>query len=941
MNKGGLRRKYQLSTLILLLILVPVIFGTYLFLHHKWDDLANERQVTYEKAMAMDDLARSVNNLFLRARGYYAFKIDAELDAAYAEIDNVRDAIQHLRSGKLNEEERKLLDEIEAFLTRYEDVTLPYATSLVRENDYEGLRNLSLNGTNDTVNRFIEYSEKYNKNLNVGLLGMFGKLTDQLNLFYLYILLGGVVLLATFLIVNQRVINDLIRPIEQMKWAADRYRDGLDFNFKPIVRTDEIGALSESFDRMIKTIQTKEDELTAQNEELISQQEELMDKQTRMESALSTARYAKFRLERYNGLNHQLSFSLDKQEILDMVLEYFDELYNLDLVGVWLPKSGEHSLKGMSEERFQSFKEHQLDYIKLRLEKEPYFMIKREANYEKGISTGQTYVYDFYAGIAEHSTDLDLIVAFSRIGRSFTEEDLIDMYGLLKRVALAIDRVEQYEKVNRERMLSQNILDNINEGIRFVSFNGEQDRYNRALFRLLDFPKELEIQGVDRETWREHMLQKVSNNGELQAFLDAALDADTVAQTSYMLPGDHPKVMNVYSVPVIIENERIGTIFVHRDITREYEIDRMKTELVSTVSHELRTPLSSVLGFTELLLSKEMDAKRQKRYLETIHKEAKRLTSLINDFLDIQRMESGRQTYQMEETNLSEVAKEVMDTIQVDDNHSIAIVDKAVQPMITADHDKIVQVFNNLLSNALKFSPDGGNVLISLMTEEDRVIVSIADEGIGIPANQIDKMFEKFQRFDNSYSRKIGGTGLGLAICREIVEQHSGTIWIESEENVGTTVFFSLPLKAVAKTEFLSSNSPAVMIVEDDSSIALLLGEELKMKGFSVIHQSKVNAAFAFAKEHQPDCIVVDLLLGETQTGWDLIRQLKEDTTTQHIPIVISSALEKQEDLVNQFSVDHYMTKPYPLEELSSAIGQALKKRNGLILYPDSPPVKE
>ncbi|MFS0576185.1 ATP-binding protein [Sporosarcina sp. 179-K 3D1 HS] len=937
MNKGGLRRKYQLSTLVLLLILVPIIFGTYLFLHNKWENLSNERQISYEKAIAMDDLSRSVNDLFLRARGYYAFKIDAELDAAYEEMGNIREAILHLRSGELTEEERELIDEIEGFLIHYENVTLPYATSLVHSDDYAGLRELSLGGTNDTVNQLIEYSEQYNDKLNDSLLSMFGKLTKQLNLFYLYILVGGAVLLFVIFWIVRRVIYDIIRPIEQIKWAADRYRDGLDFNFKPIERTDEIGALSDSFAGMIRTIQTKEDELTAQNEELLSQQEELVDKQSRMEMALSSARFAKYRLERYNGLNHQLSFSLDKQEILDLVLEYFDELYKLDLGGVWLPESGEYSLKGLSEERFDRFKQKQFEYIRHRLEKEPYFVVKREADYEKGITNDQTYVYDYFAGIKEHSTQLGITVAFSRIGRPFSEEDLLDMYGLLKRVELAIDRVEQYEKVNRERLLSQNILDTINEGIRFVSVNGEQDRYNQALFRLLEFPKEFEKEGIDREIWLNHVLDKVEDSGELKAFLEEALESDAVSQTSYKIPGDHPKVMNVYSVPIIIENERSGTIFVHRDITQEYEIDRMKTELVSTVSHELRTPLSSVLGFTELLLSKEMDAKRQKRYLETIHKEAQRLTNLINDFLDLQRMESGQQSYQMIDVNLSEVAKEVMDTFQVDDHHSIAIVDKAIQPIIMADHDKMVQVFTNLLSNALKFSPDGGNVLITIATEEDRAIVSIEDEGIGIPANQIGKMFEKFQRFDNSYSRKIGGTGLGLAICREIVENHGGKIWIESEEGVGTAVFFALPLQTVAKTELLSSNSPAVMIVEDDSSIALLLGEELKMIGFSVIHQSKVNPAFTYAKEEQPNCIVVDLLLGEKQTGWDLIRRLKEDPATQHIPIVISSALEKREDLVSQFNVDHYMTKPYPLHELSGTIEQALQKRNGLILYPDGP----
>src|SRR5699024_10815685 len=112
------------------------------------------------------------------------------------------------------------------------------------------------------------------------------------------------------------------------------------------------------------------------------------------------------------------------------------------------------------------------------------------------------------------------------------------------------------------------------------------------------------------------------------------------------------RVMNVYSVPIVIQGDKVGTIFVHRDMTHEHEVDQMKTELVSTVSHELRTPLSSILGFSELLLNKEMDEKRKKRYLETIYNEATRLTALINDFLDLQRMESGRLAYTVEEISL-------------------------------------------------------------------------------------------------------------------------------------------------------------------------------------------------------------------------------------------------------------------------------------------------
>lgn len=939
MKKDGIRQQYLMITVTIMIILTLFTGGIYVYAKKSWDNFVTEQQTLFEKAQEMDNLADSINSLFFRTRGYYAFKIENELDLAYKDIAEIKSATKKLRGLELTVEEQEMIDEINTFLIQYEEETLPNALSLVKNSDFEGLRELSLSGTNATVNRFVDYSNRYNQRGNESLISVFGKTTQLMNGFFLLILLLGVLLLTFTVWMIWQVVNHIIRPIEQMKVAADNYQSGNDFDFTPIVVSNEIGALSDSFYGMINTIHAKEQELSAQNEELLSQQEELFDKQAKMEDALSEARYSKVRLERYNGLNHQLSFSLDKQELADIVLDYFNDLYTIDLGAFWLPKSGEFTLNGITKEMFEKFKVHQLPYIKLRLEKEPYFTIKREADYEKGISTTQTHVYDFIAGIRDSNDQFSTAIALSRIGRPFTKEDAHDIYGLLTRIAHAVDRIEQYEIINHERMLNQNILDNINEGIQFVSNSGQMEKYNRALLRLLDMPDDASECRTDKDDWLQCFLDRTDGDEELKLFFETSLasQADSISQMSYTIQGNNPKVMNVYCVPIMLEGEKAGIIFVHRDITREYEIDRMKTELVSTVSHELRTPLSSVLGFTELLLSKKMDATRQKRYHETIHKEAKRLTNLINDFLDLQRMESGKQSYNMSEVDISEIATQTIDSFSAQDTHTITVIDETNKPVLYADWDRIIQVFTNILSNAIKFSPKGGNILVSLTTEDEHVIVAIKDDGMGIAHDQVEHIFEKFHRLDNSYSRNIGGTGLGLAICREIIEKHEGTIWIESTEHEGTTVFFTLPIKtSMTNNMLLSLNSPSVVIVEDDSSIALLLAEELRMKGFSVIHQSEVQAAFTYAKDQQPDCIVIDLMLDNDQTGWNLIKLLKEEPATQQIPIIISSALEKQEELIEKFHIDHYMTKPYHLHELSDTIANALHKNDGIILYPDS-----
>lgn len=799
MPKDGIRQQYLMITVTIMIILTLVTGGIYVYAKQSWDKFITEQQVHFDKAQEFDSLADSINSLFFHTRGYYAFKIDDELEMTYLEIGRVKETIHKLRTLELTNEELAFINEIDTFLIQYEDETLPHALSLVNNDDYDGLRELSLSGLNTTINRFVDYSNRYNRQANEGLVNVVSKTTQLLNGFFLLILLLGGLLLSFTIWMVWQVLNHIIRPIEQMKVAADNYQSGHDFSFEAITGTNEIGALSDSFSQMITTIHAKEQELLSQNEELLSQQEELFDKQSKMENALSEARYARIRLERHNGLNHQLSFSLDKQELSDLVLSYFNELYGIDLGAFWLPKSGEFTLNGITEDMFGHFQKNQLDYVKLRLEKEPYFVIKREADYEKGIATTTTYVYDFITGVKDRDGHYNTAIALSRIGRAFTKEDLHDMYGLIKRVAHAVERIEQYEIINHERMLNQNILDNINEGIQFVSTTGNMEKHNHALFRLLDIPLETKECPTEKEGWIQCFMDGANDDEELRSFFETALTSqdDSISQMSYTIQGDRPKVINVYSVPVRSDSEKAGTIFVHRDITQEHEIDRMKTELVSTVSHELRTPLSSILGFTELLLSKKMETTRQKRYHETIHKEAKRLTSLINDFLDLQRMESGKQSYDMTDVGISEIAAQTIDSFPANDTHSITLVDDTHNISLYADRNRLVQVFTNILSNAMKFSPDGGNITVSLTTEDKYILTTIQDEGIGIPADQVEHIFEKFHRIDNSYSRKIGGTGLGLAICREIIEKHGGTIWIESEEHKGTTIFFLLPLKTM------------------------------------------------------------------------------------------------------------------------------------------------
>jgi PAS domain S-box-containing protein len=254
---------------------------------------------------------------------------------------------------------------------------------------------------------------------------------------------------------------------------------------------------------------------------------------------------------------------------------------------------------------------------------------------------------------------------------------------------------------------------------------------------------------------------------------------------------------NHFSITPVRNAEGQVTHFVgvHVDVTAQKEVDRIKNELVSTVSHELRTPLTSMRGFAELLIAREFPPDKARKFLTIIRDESARLSGLVNDFLDIQRMESGYQTFFIEDVAIGEVLVAAASVMQVSAaEHEIRVEEQCAGLLARADRQKIRQVVDNLLSNAVKFSPEGGVVDAGCRAEDGQVVVWVRDHGLGIPEDAIPRLFTKFYRVDNSATREIGGTGLGLELARQIVERHQGKIWVESRLGQGSTFYFTLPL---------------------------------------------------------------------------------------------------------------------------------------------------
>lgn len=276
--------------------------------------------------------------------------------------------------------------------------------------------------------------------------------------------------------------------------------------------------------------------------------------------------------------------------------------------------------------------------------------------------------------------------------------------------------------------------------------------------------------------------------------IHAALSG-TTGRTLLSLHAPIPRDLDTLFFPVPGRDGLEGFGLLTRDVTRERELDRMKDELIATVSHELRTPLASLVGFSELLLTREFPEARRREFLETMLQEGRRLTALLGDFLDLQRLQSGLVRLRAETVDLGDVLRRAVDVAGNDAADPLALEVDEHLPSVRADPDRVQQVLANLISNACKYSPNGGTIRLTAHSSGNRMVeVAVHDQGLGLPPEALTKLFQRFYRVDSAQHRGIGGAGLGLAICREIVEAHGGTIRAESPgPGQGSTFRFTLP----------------------------------------------------------------------------------------------------------------------------------------------------
>lgn len=389
------------------------------------------------------------------------------------------------------------------------------------------------------------------------------------------------------------------------------------------------------------------------------------------------------------------------------------------------------------------------------------------------------------------------------------------------------------------------------------------------------------------------------------------------------------RIVEVRTNPVIDRGGRyLGCVSSLHDVTAEREIMIMKNEFVSMVSHELRTPLTSIKGYVDLIVDGEAGEinEIQAEFLGIVQENSDRLVSLINDLLDISRIESGRVHLKVEPLDLAEVAQGVVDTFRTyADRTNIALSWHATKglPRAAGDRDRVGQVLMNLVSNAIKYSPGGGSVRIDLRRRGERVSIGVTDTGMGISSEDQKQLFSKFFRVDSTLTREIGGTGLGLSICKSVVELHGGTIGVRSKLGEGSTFWFTLPVASedLVRTPEVSApleTGGLVLVVDHDPEIADLIETFLNKRGYDVVKACSGREAFEKAAELKPRAITLDVILDDVD-GFDLLARLKDDPRTSGIPVVVLSIVCDEGKSLRLGAAD-YLEKPIDKKRLVSVI---------------------
>jgi PAS domain S-box-containing protein len=375
------------------------------------------------------------------------------------------------------------------------------------------------------------------------------------------------------------------------------------------------------------------------------------------------------------------------------------------------------------------------------------------------------------------------------------------LFQLIQDQARDLGNLLRKQQIETSR--SRAILEAISEGVLVTDSQSRITLFNDSAQRILDLSRDQIIDqplenfsglfGGAGRAWIE-TIRAWSSNHTMNSVHESY---------SEQIVLDNGSVVSVNLAPVIYRDEFLGTVSIFHDITHQIEVDRLKSEFVATVSHELRTPMTSIKGYVEILLMGAAGSltSQQTRFLEIVKNNSERLAILVNDLIDISRIESGRVELSLQPIDIQTVVTNIIEDLRIrsdQDNKAMTISTDipANIPRVMADPERFRQIMDNLLSNAYAYTPEKGQIIIRARQVNSHIQVDVQDTGIGISPEDHDRVFERFYRGDHPFVLATSGTGLGLSITRQLVEMHRGSIWLESNgiPEEGSTFSFTIPV---------------------------------------------------------------------------------------------------------------------------------------------------
>jgi PAS domain S-box-containing protein len=503
------------------------------------------------------------------------------------------------------------------------------------------------------------------------------------------------------------------------------------------------------------------------------------------------------------------------------------------------------------------------------------------------------------------------------------------------------DLAQALAREQTELSKNQAILAGIADGVIVFDTDGEAVLANPAIGRILERSSD-EILGSDIES----LMGDLVDSADQQMVVNLLQEKELRRSSLKFEWGE--KTLSVSFAPVRDAGGQVtGTVAVFRDYTREAEIDRMKSDFVSIVSHELRTPLTSIKGYLDLVLMGASGpvTKQQTSFLSIARDNTERLNEMVADLLDISRIESGKVELDVQVVAVAAVVEQVAASLRQEfkDRGLDLVLDVPPDlPELFGDPGRIAQILINLLSNAYKYTPEGG-ATVRVRPEGKALRIDVSDTGLGISAEDQEKLFSRFFRAEDSAVRRQPGTGLGLNITRSMVEMHGGQIWVESEPGMGSTFSFTLPLPAglveareeVAREQVVAKPKPTpspipsgpwILVVDDQSDVAHLFKHQLEKAGYRVTVVTQGSRVVEVARQLKPELITLDLLMDVD--GLVVLKQLKEHPETAEIPVVIVSVISEPDKGLSLGAAD-YLTKPLDEGVLLHSVRQVLGQPNG------------